>query len=256
MLKTDLNGRVAVIAGSGGKLDLALIRVFADNGATVALCVKPEDRPDAAALANYSDRAAIFDLDLNYLDTVSETVQNVLAQYGHIDILINNPMGAFANQARIPLHEMDLDAFTRETDAWLKGIMRFSKYCAKDMAERPEKGGVILNIFSVRGMTAVANESIAVAVSAGLHGLSKMWGVEMRDYHIRANGIAVGVLEDEPALPCGDAVRFSHGNIKRPCKAEEAANTAVFLASDAASYITGTVVTVDGGISAGYARSF
>jgi len=105
-------------------------------------------------------------------------------------------------------------------------------------------------------MTAVADQSIPIAVSAGLHGLSRMWGVEMRDYHIRANGIAVGVLEDEPELPCGNKVRFSHGNIKRPCTNEEAANTAVFLASDAASYITGTIVTVDGGISAGYARSF
>lgn len=256
MLKTDFNGRVAVIAGSGGKLDLALVRAFVDNGAIVALCVKPEDRPADALPEGYANRVAIFDLDLNRLDAISETVQNVFARFGRIDILINNPMGAFANQKRVPLHAVDLDAFAGETDAWLKGLMRFSKYCAQKMAKGAVPGGVILNIFSVRGMTAVANESIAVAVSAGLHGLSKMWGVEMRDDHIRANGIAVGVLEDDPALPCSDAVRFSHANIKRPCKAEEAANAAVFLASDAASYITGTVVTIDGGISAGYARSF
>lgn len=254
MLKTDLTGRVAVLNGSGGALDLALLKGFTENGAKVALCCKPEDRPDAALLESYGDQVAVFDLDLLAFASIPSIVDKVLKHFGKVDILINNPMGAFVKYDRVPLHEMDLNDFIRATDTWLKGLMRFSKYCAKDMAARKE--GVIVNFLSVRGMTAVADQSIAVAVSAGLHGLSRMWGVEMRDYHIRANGIAVGVLEDEPELACGNAARFSHGNIKRPCTAEEAANTAVFLASDAASYITGTVVTVDGGISAGYARSF
>lgn len=254
MLKTDLTGRVVVLNGSGGALDWALLKAFTDNGADVALCCKPENRPDTALLAIYGDKVRAFDLDLLAFDAIAGVAQKVITHFGKIDILINNPMGSFVKYNRVPLHEMDLNDFIQATDTWLKGLMRFSKYCAKDMAARKE--GTIVNFLSVRGMTAVADQSIAVAVSAGLHGLSRMWGVEMRDYHIRANGIAVGVLEDEPELACGNATRFSHGNIKRPCTAEEAANTAVFLASDAASYITGTVVTVDGGISAGYARSF
>lgn len=254
MLKTDLSGRVAAVAGSGGALDLALLKAFTENGAKVALCCKPEDRPDAAALECYGENVAVFDLNLLEFDSIPGIVDKVIEHFGKVDILVNNPMGTFTKYARVPLHEMDLNDFIQATDEWLKGLMRFSKFCAKDMAARKE--GVIVNFLSVRGITAVANQSVAVAVSAGLHGLSRMWGVEMRDYHIRANGIAVGVLEDEPELDCGNAVRFSHGNMKRPCNAEEAANTAVFLASDIASYITGTVVTVDGGISAGYARSF
>lgn len=254
MLKTDLSGRVAVIAGSGGALDLALVKTFVENGAQVALCCKKEEQPEADKMAVFGDKAAVFELNLLDFASIEGTFEQVKAKFGKVDILMNNPLGAFAKQERVPLHQVDLNAFIRMTDEWLKGMMRFSKFCSIDMAGR--QAGVILNFLSVRGMTAVADQSITVAVSAALHGLSRMWGVEMRDSHIRANGIAVGVLEDEPELPCGDAVRFSHANIKRPCSAEEAANTALFLASDAASYITGTVVTVDGGISAGYARSF
>lgn len=254
MLKIDFTNRSAVIVGSGGALDLALVKAFTDHGARVALCCKPEDRPSAAELEACNRKVWFYDLDLLAFASLSDTVNQIKAEFGHIDILVNNPTHALASQARAPLHEQDLNGFVSACNAWLKGLMRFSKYCAQDMVSR--KNGVIVNFLSSRGVCAVANQSVSVAVSAGLYGLSRMWGVEMRDDHIRANGIAVGVLEDEPSLECGDAVRFSHGNVKRPCKASEAAMAAVFLASDAASYITGTVLNVDGGISAGYARSF
>ena len=253
MINTDLSGRVAVIAGSGGKLDTALVNAFSACGAKVALCCKSELYPDTADL-EHKDLVTFFELDLSDFDTIPVTFGKVMETYGKIDILVNNPMGSFADTDRVPLHELDLNKFIAATNEWFKGMMRFAKLCAGNMGEN--KSGSIVNLFSVRGLTAVADQSITVAVSAGINGMTRMWGVEMRDYNIRANGVAVGVLEDDPELPCGNAVRFSHGNIKRPCKAEEAANTAVFLASDAASYITGTVVTVDGGISAGYARSF
>lgn len=254
MLKTELSGRTVVIAGSGGALDLALVKVFVENGAQVALCCKKEELPDTEKLAVFGEKLCVFELNLLDFASIKNTFTMVKEKVGKVDILINNPMGAFVDLDRVPLHEVKLDDFIRLTDEWIKGMMRFAKLCSADMGSRKE--GVILNFLSARGMTAVANQSITVAVSAALHGLSRMWGVEMRDYNIRANGIAVGVLEDEPELPCGNAVRFSHANVKRPCSPEEAANTALFLASDAASYITGTVVTVDGGIGAGYARSF
>jgi len=247
MLKTELSGRTAVIAGSGGALDLALVKAFRENGAEAVLCCKPENRPDA-------DEIPVVDLDLSDFSSIEGSYQQVIEKFGKVDILINNPMGAFRNLERVPLHQVDLNEFIRVTDEWLKGMVRFSKLCAGNMGE--QKSGAIVNFLSVRGITAVANQSVTVAVSAAMHGLTRMWGVEMRDYHIRANGIAVGVLEDDKELPCGNEVRFSHANIKRPCKAEEAAAAAVFLASDAASYITGTVLPVDGGISAGFARSF
>ena len=132
--------------------------------------------------------------------------------------------------------------------------MRFAKLCSQDMAKR--KSGNIINFISVRGISSVSDQSVTVAISAGLHGMTRMWGVEMNEYNIRANCIAVGVLEDEPELPCGNEVRFSHANMKRPCTADEAAAVALFFASDASSYITGSVIPVDGGITAGLARSF
>lgn len=253
MIRTDLTDRVVVIAGSGGALDTALVNSFSACGAKVALCCKPAKQPDASAFEN-KELVTVFDLDLSDFDSIPVTFGKVLEAYGRVDVLVNNPMGAFVDTERVPMHEVNLDQFIAVTNEWFKGMMRFAKLCAGNMGEN--KSGNIVNLFSVRGLTAVADQSITVAVSAGINGMTRMWGVEMRDYNIHANGVAVGVLEDDPELPCGNAVRFSHGNIKRPCKAQEAANAAVFLASDAASYITGTVITVDGGISAGYARSF
>ncbi len=254
MLKTDFTGRVAVITGSGCALDAALVKAFADNGAKVALCCKPSERPSSEALAGCANNVKIFDLDLSNFASIAGTFAEVMNAFGRVDVLVNNPMGAFVDTERVPLHETDLNKFISVTNEWFKGMMRFSKLAAGQMREQMK--GSIVNVMSIRGITAVADQSITVGVSAGIHGMTRMWGVEMRDWNIRANGIAVGVLEDEPALECGDAVRFSHGNVKRPCTAEEAAAAVVFLASDAASYITGTVVPVDGGITAGSARSF
>lgn len=248
MLKTDLSGRAAVIVGSGNALDTALVNAFSACGAKVALCCKPEHQPKTAV------NAEVIDLDLSDFATIPVAFDKVMEKLGRVDILVNNPLGAISNLERVPLHEVDLNQFVEITNTWFKGLLRFSKLAANQMREL--KKGSIVNVLSVRGITAVADQSIAVAISAGLNGLSKMWGVEMRDWNIRANGIAVGVMEDDDELPCGNAVRFSHGNVKRPCTAEEAANAAVFLASDEASYITGTVLPVDGGIGAGHARSF
>lgn len=253
MTKTDLSGRVAVVVGSGGALDTALVNAFSASGAKVALCCKPEQQPDTSKFIA-KDLVTIFNLDLSDFASIPVTYNQVIEKFEKVDILVNNSLGAFVNTQRVPLHEVDFNQFVSVTNEWFKGLLRFSKLCAGSMGEH--KSGSIVNLVSVRGMTAVADQSITVAVSAGIIGMTKMWGVEMRDYNIRANGVAVGVLEDDPELPCGNAVRFSHGNIKRPCKATEAAEAALFLASDAASYITGTVLTVDGGISAGYARSF
>ena len=254
MLKTDFTGRVAVITGSGSVLDAALVKAFAASGAKVALCCKAADRPAADALAEAEGNYEIIDIDLADFATIPVAFEKVMEKFGRVDVLVNNPMGAFKDTQRVPLHEVDLGQFIAVTNEWFKGMMRFSKLCAGQMREQMK--GSIVNVMSIRGITAVADQSVTVGVSAGIHGMTRMWGVEMRDWNIRANGIAVGVMEDEPELECGNEVRFSHGNIKRPCTAEEAAAAALFLASDAASYITGTVVPVDGGITAGSARSF
>jgi len=112
MLKTDMTGRVADIAGSGSALDLALVKAFTENGAQVALCCKPEERPDAAALESYKDKVEVFDLNLLDFESIQPTVEKVIAHFGKIDILVNNPMGTFTKYDRVTLHEMKLDVST------------------------------------------------------------------------------------------------------------------------------------------------
>ena len=128
MLKTKFSDRVVVITGSGGALDAALVKAFAENGAQVALCCKPEEKPDTAAMEAYGDKVQIFELNLLDFSSIEGSFRQVIERFGKVDILVNNPMGAFVDLERVPLHEVDLNAFIRVTDEWLKGMMRFPSF--------------------------------------------------------------------------------------------------------------------------------
>ena len=183
-------------------------------------------------------------------------MKNIVDEAGRADILVNNAVSELedAEVEGKPLHEIDLSKFIYSTDKYLKGILRTSKAVAGRMAELGQ--GSIVNIVSIRGIIPVADRSICVAVSSGVHGMSRMWGAEAKYENIRSNTVAIGVLTCDKELPCGNKVRFSHAGIQRPGTPEEVADAVLFMASDASSYITGTVRPVDGGRNAGYSRSF
>jgi NAD(P)-dependent dehydrogenase (short-subunit alcohol dehydrogenase family) len=191
--------------------------------------------------------------DQDHMDSVRD---QVVAHFGRIDILINNTLAETAGEERRALHEIPLDEYIACYTRSVNSVVKLTHYVAQDMDSR--KSGVIVNVFTIRGLIAVAGQPVGVTSAASLVGMSKMWGVELLNSNIRVNGVAVGVLEEDPPLASGrdDAYRFSHAAIRRPCTDDEAAAAVLFLASDEASYITGVVLPVDGGISAGYARSF
>ncbi len=258
MFKTDLSGRVAMILEGDTPLGRAIAKAFSSCGAKIALCHGPDARPDAvgSALAACATEARDFEIDMNDANHMEAVRDRIVDAFGRIDILVNNTMAETANEARRPLHEIPLDEYIAGYGRCVNSVVKLTHYVAQDMDRR--KSGVIVNVFTVRGLIAVSNQSVGVSAGASMVGMSKMWGVELADSHIRANGVALGVLEEDPALSTGqdDAYRFSHAAIRRPCTDEEAAAAVLFLASDEASYITGVVLPVDGGISAGYARSF
>ncbi len=258
MIKTDLSGRVAMILEGDTPFGRALVKAFSYCGAKIALCHAPEASPEAvkAALAESLTEAKAFEIDMNDQDHMDVIRDRVVEAFGKIDILVNNTMAETSNEPRMLLHEVPLDEYIAAYTRCVNSVVKLTHFVTQDMDKR--KKGAVVNVFTIRGLTAVANQTLGVTAGASLVGMSKMWGVELLDSHIRVNGVACGVLEEDPPLPSGrgDAYRFSHAAVKRPCRDEEAAAAVVFLASDEASYITGAVLPVDGGISAGYARSF
>jgi len=256
MIKTDLSGRVAMILGGETPFGRALAQAFSSCGASIALCHSPKACAEAvqASLAVCSTKAVAFAIDMNVEDSMEAARDQVVECFGKIDILVNNTMHETADLERVPLHAIDLDAYEGVITRAVKSVTKLTHFVTQDMDKR--KSGAVVNVFTVRGLTAVENQTAGVAAGGALVGLSRMWGVELKDSCIRCNGVAVGVMEDDPKLPSGDEYRFSHAAVQRPCNNEEAAAAVVFMASDEASYITGTVLPVDGGITAGYARSF
>ena len=256
MIKTDLSGRVAMILGGETPFGRALAQAFSSCGANIALCHSPEACAEAvkASIAACTTKAVAFAVDMNDQNAMEAARDQVVECFGKIDILINNTLHETADLERVPMHAMDLEAYEGVITRTIKSVARLTHYVTQDMDKR--KSGAVVNVFTVRGVTAVENQTAGVAAGGALVGLSRMWGVELKDSCIRCNGVAVGVLEGDPKLPSGDEYRFSHAAVQRPCTNEEAVAAVLFMASDEASYITGTVLPVDGGITAGYARSF
>lgn len=258
MLRTEMTGKVAVVTAGAGVIGEEICKTFAASGAAVAVCDKDGVAADKVAqlITAAGGTAKGYALDIRKVNTFGDVVAKIAADFGGIDILVNNENEEVAPEDRKPLHEFDMEMYDDIVNAGINGIYYFSKACAGQMEKRGK--GTIVNVISVRGVIAVANQSPIVAVAAAQVGYTRMWGVEMKNYNIRVNAVAAGLSRNEKNADTLDNVegKLSHVAVKRLCQPSDVANAALFLASDDAAYITGTVLPVDGGLSAGYVRSF
>ncbi len=261
MLRTNLKGKVAVVTAGAGAVGREIAKVFAASGAKVAVCDRDHDKAAdvAEALNKAGNEAAAFELDIRKKDTFNEVCAAIIVKWGKIDVLINNENEIIKTEERKPLHEFDDRLFEDVLQVGAYGLYYFSKAVMREMAKRG--GGAVVNITSILGLVPAADQTPVVAVSAGTIGFTRMWGVELSESHIRVNAVASGIVgagKDAAALDTVKiaAGKLTHLGVKRLARPEDIANAALFLASDDASYITGAVVPVDGGLNAGYVRSF
>ena len=258
MLRTEMTGKVAVITAGAGVIGEEICKTFAASGAAVAVCDKnlaaAEKVADIITAAGGKSKA--YALDIRNKDTFADVVSAIAADFGGLDLLINNENEEIAPCDRKPLHEFDMDMYDDIVTAGIDGVYYFSKACTQEMEKRGK--GAIVNVLSVRGVIPVANQSPVVAVAAAQVGYTRMWGVEMKDYNIRVNAVAAGLSRNEKNADtlADPESKLSHVAVKRLCQPSDIANAALFLASDDAAYITGAVLPVDGGLAAGYVRSF
>ncbi len=261
-MKVDLAGRVALITGSGQGIGQAMAYAFSENGAVIAVNdIKATGEQTVAEIQKRGGKAKFYPGDVGDVDVVNAMVAAVEADLGPIDILVNNA-GINLGKERHPIHEFLDDDWHRIIRVDLDGLFYCSRAASARMVKR--RKGNIINISSAFGVVPVRVQSAFAAAKAGVINFTRSHALEVGQYGIRVNAIAPGsiLVEGTKALfysPEGKKLAdslLSHVALGRPGTPEEIAKAALFLASDDASYVTATVLVVDGGWTAGFARDW
>lgn len=243
-----LEGKVAVVTGASGGIGRAIAVAFGKAGASVAVHYNGNEAKAAAVKAKIEEaggKAEIFRCNVADFDACSEFIKNVVKTFGKIDILVNNA-GITRDGLIMGMSEDDFDAVL---DTNLKGSFNCIRFASRQMMRK--KYGRIINITSVSGVAGNAGQANYSASKAGLIGLTKSVAKELASRNITANAIAPGFVKTEMTDVLPDDVKetaMKQIPLARFAEPEDIANAAVFLASDMASYITGQVLLVDGGM--------
>ena len=244
----DLSGRRALITGSSQGIGFALAKGLRDAGCEVVLNGRDTAKLSAAAQAMGGETRQLA-FDASDHDAVHAAIDGFEADIGQIDILVNNA----GMQHRTPLEDFPADAFERLMQTNIASVFHVGQACARHMIERG--AGKIINIASVQ--TALARPGIApyTMTKGAVANLTKGMATDWAKYGLQCNGLAPGYFDTPLNAALVADPEFSAWLEKRtPAgrwgKVEELVGTCIFLASDASSFVNGTTVFVDGGITA------
>ena len=242
-MKIDMHGRVALVTGSTRGIGNAIAKTLIDCNAKVA--VVGRDAAKAKEVASSIGASGGFGCDVASPESVEALVADVEKELGSVDILVNNA-GLTKDNLIMRLKNEDWDAVL---DANLRGAFVAIRAASRGMMKR--RWGRIINIASVVGIIGNKGQSNYAASKAGLIGLTKSVAKELASRNILANVVAPGFIDtDMTAAMTPDARATLSGQIplERLGSPADIAGAVAFLASDAASYITGQVIVVDGGM--------
>lgn len=237
----DLAGKVAVVTGAGGGIGRAVVAALRKQGVTVVAT----DR-DPAALADVdADRR---ELDVTRPQALHALAQAVSAEHGALDIWVNNA----GFMERMPALELDEAGWQRTLDINLKGTFFGAQAAAKQMI--PQGGGAIINLSSYAGVKPRPNCADYASAKAGVAHLTQCLALEWSPKGLRVNAIAPGFIETPmSSWMHADAATYAEYIERLPARRlgqpAEIADAALYLASQASTYVTGHVLLVDGGVS-------
>lgn len=237
----DLSGKTALVTGASRGLGFEMAKALCEAGATVYFNGRTQATLETAIQNIPNAKALAFDI------TDSAAITTILSDLGPLDILVNNAGG----RDRRNIDEFDLDDMRKLLDSNLVAPFELSRQVARDMPV----GGRIINVTSVAGDMARAGDAIYTASKAGLTGLTRALAAELGPRGINVNAIAPGffatkanqaMVEDEMIA----SFLKMRTSLQRWGHPEEITGACIFLASAASSYVTGQVLTVDGGLQA------
>lgn len=240
----ELEGKVALVTGASRGIGRDIAARFVKAGAKVALVARSRDTLQDTA-SDLGDRTFPFVADVADSESIRETVSAVEQDIGPIDILVNNA-GVTRDGVLVRVSEEDWD---RVLDTNLKGAFNTTKVVARGMMKR--RWGRVINITSVVGVIGNRGQVNYAASKAGLIGFTKSIAKELASRNILANAIAPGFMDTNMTRDLSDEQRdalLSQIPLGKLGTGDDVAGVALFLASDMASYITGQVLVVDGGM--------
>ncbi|MEB2356703.1 glucose 1-dehydrogenase [Bacillus pumilus] len=251
----NLAGKVVLITGGASGIGLAAVKLFLEHGAKVAVADINEKSGKHLVKSLAHEHLAYFKTDITNESDCQITVQSVLNQFGTIDVLINNAGIEIVS----PVHEMTLEDWNHIVQVNLTGVFLMSKHALPHMLEK--KSGSIINTGSVGGLVGWPDIPAYNATKGGVIQLTKSMAVDYAAHQIRVNCIAPGIIDTplneksfldnhSESLEVVKKEKAKVNPLLRLGKPEEIAGVMLFLASDLSSYMTGSVVTADGGYTA------
>src|SRR5881628_1377438 len=246
---TDLlKGRVALITGGGTGICRGIALAFAQHACDVAITSRKAEHlePTAEELRRVGVRAVAKAADVRDPAAVNDAVSAVIAELGRLDILVNGAAGNFVCLAE----NLSPNGFGTVVDIDLKGTFNVSRAALPHLKAR---GGSVVNISATLPYLGTMGQAHAAAAKAGVDSLTRTLAVEWGPHGIRVNGIAPGPIEGTEGVKrlTNDKSRASalkNCPLGRMGTTDDIANAALFLASDAASYVNGVTLVVDGGL--------
>lgn len=243
-----LENKIALITGASRGIGKGIAEIFAKNGANIAFTYNAS--PEAASklekeLQQFGIKAKAYQSDASKYNQAQLLVEEVLKDFGSIDILINNA-GITKDNLLMRISEEDFDQVIQVN---LKSVFNLTKAVIKPMMK--QRFGSIINMSSVVGVKGNAGQTNYAASKAGILGFTKSVALELGSRNIRCNAVAPGFIETEMTDKLDENTVKGWRDaipLKRGGTPEDVANVCVFLASDMSAYVTGQTINVDGGM--------
>ena len=245
----DLKGKVAVVTGGYSGIGRAVSVKLASLGAEIAIVGigREEDKQESVkAVSDLGVKVEAYDCDVSNFEAGDEVVKKIIEDFSKIDILVNNA-GITRDKLMLNMTEAEFDAVIAVN---LKGAFNMTKHVYKPFMR--QRSGRIVNLASIVGINGNAGQANYCASKAGVIGLTKAVAKEHAARGVTVNAVAPGYIDTPMTQALSDKVKdeiASQIPMKRRGLPEDVANVIAFLCSDYASYVTGEVIRVDGGIA-------